>query len=368
MKKLYRKLSELNIDMNIEPMDVDELEKDRIKKIVLKGKKKNNLSRNLSVAASLLVASSISLSIAFPTFATNLPIIGDIFEFFNEDDRYVFEDYSKYSTDIGVSKESNGINITLTDAVYDGENITIAYTMVSEKDLGERPVLEGDLIVEEFNGAYEHTGFFKHHLTEKIGENEYAGLYVFELIDGPKPTEINVSWKGDSVINLSNANQAISGEWSYQFALHSLESETQDLIEYGYKSEDNGIEISLTKMTANPISTTLYLTEKIDERAVAMEADEFRGVLIEYSVTDDLGNKQNFIHYRDTGHSTDFEPDHVSVPRLTMNAFDDEATSITITPTVHVYKVKNPDSNGSGPLELVMAPYEIESIEFPLNK
>lgn len=354
--------------MNIGPMNVNELEKARIKKNVLKSKKKNHLSRNLSVAASLLVASSISLSIAFPTFAAKLPIIGNIFEFFNEDDRYVFENYSNYSTEIGVSKESNGINITLTDAVYDGESITIAYTMESEKDLGERPVLKGDLIVEEFNGAYEQKGFFKHDLTEKINENEYAGLYVFELIDGPKPSEINVSWEGDSVINLNNANQAISGEWSYQFALHALESETEDIIDSGYKSEDNGVEISLTKMAETPISTTLYLTEIVDERAIAKEDDEFRGVLIEYSVVDDLGNKQNFIHYRNTGHSTDFEPGHVSHPRLTMNAFDDRATSITITPTVHVYTVKNPDSNGSGPLELVMTPYEIESIVYPLNK
>ncbi|MBD8032961.1 MULTISPECIES: DUF4179 domain-containing protein [Solibacillus] len=367
MKKFYRKLNDLKIEMDIEPMDVDELEKARIKKNVLKGKKKNNLFRNIAVAASLLLASSFTLSIAFPTYAAKLPIIGSVFELFNEDDRYVFGEYSNYSTDIGISKESNGINITLTDAVYDGENVAIAYTIESEKDLGERPILEGDFIVEEFNGAYEHNGYSENYLTKKIGENEYAVLYVNELIKGPKPSKINVSWEGNSVRNLNNGKQQNSGEWSYQFALQALESETENLIGTGYNTEDTGVAITLIKKTETPISSTFYLSELVDERLVSKEDDEFRGVLIEYNVTDDLGNKQNFIHYRDTGHSTDFLG-NVSFPRLTLGDFDNRAKSITITPTVHVLTVGKSDSDGNRPLVPVMAPYEIDPIVFPLNK
>jgi hypothetical protein len=63
-----------------------------------------------------------------------LPIIGNIFEFFsNESKSYVFDEYNQYSTEIGTTKESNGVEITITNAVYDGESVTIAYTMRSEK-------------------------------------------------------------------------------------------------------------------------------------------------------------------------------------------------------------------------------------------
>ena len=108
----------------------------------MKSQKKRHISRNFSVAAALLVASSITLSFAFPTIAAKLPIMGDIFGLFSNDEEYVFEKYNTYSTDIGITKESNGISLTLTDAVYDGENITIAYTLKSEHDLGDRPVLK----------------------------------------------------------------------------------------------------------------------------------------------------------------------------------------------------------------------------------
>ena len=160
LKKLFQQFNNLNIDTDLQPMEVSDFEKEKVKRTVMRGKRKNHLPRNLSVAAAFLVASSITLSVAFPTFAAKLPIVGNIFELFNDNERYVFEKYDTHATDIGVTKESNGISVTVTDAVYDGENITIAYTMESEKDLGERPVLEGILDAEEFHNMYKDYGYF----------------------------------------------------------------------------------------------------------------------------------------------------------------------------------------------------------------
>ena len=189
-------------------MEVSDLEKKKVIRNVIRGQKKNHFPRNLSAAVAILVCSSIALGIANPTFAAKLPIVGSIFELFNNDETYVFEDFDKHATEIGITKESNGISVTVTDAVYDGENITIAYTMESEMDLGDSPVLEGKLDAEEFQDRYKDYGYFPKHSTKKISDNEYAGLFIFQLIDGPKPDVVHVTWDGDNVFNLANTEMA----------------------------------------------------------------------------------------------------------------------------------------------------------------
>ena len=292
MKKLYKQFAKLNIEMDIQPMEVSELEKERVKRTVMKRKKKNHFSRNFSVAAAFFIASSITLSFAFPTFAAKLPVIGNIFELFNDDEKYVFEKYDTYSTEIGVTKESNGISVTVKDAVYDGENITIAYTIKSDQDLGERPVLMGDWVVDEFKDMYKDSGYSYNYIIEKINDNEYAVLYIYELIEGPKPDEVHITWQGDKIQNLNNVNNTFLGDRSFQFSLNALESKTQEFTG-SIKSEEEDIGVGVTKMTETPVSTTLYLTEVADVRAIAKEDEEWRGVPIDYIVSDDLGNEYN---------------------------------------------------------------------------
>lgn len=96
---------------------------------------------------------------------------------------------------------------------------------------------------------------------------------------------------------------------------------------------------------------------------IAKEEEAWRGVLIEYKVSDNLGNEYNIVQYRGTGHSTDFNDLSVSHARITTNRFDEKATSIMITPVVGIYKMK--DSEGS--LELIKEPYKIEPIIVPIK-
>lgn len=345
-------------------MEVSDLEKERVKKNLIKNKKKRYISRNFSVAAALLVASSITFSFAFPTIAAKLPIMGDIFELFNNDEEYVFEKHNTYSTEIGISEESNEIDVTVTDAVYDGENITIAYTIKSEHDLGARPILDGNLVADEFEDEYEYSGYAENYIIEKISEKEYAVVYIYELIKGPKPDKIHITWQGDTIIDLNNVSNTFQGDWSFQFSLNALESETQKFTGGSIITEEDSIEILVTKMTETPISTTLYLSEGVDIRLIAEEDEELRVVQIEYTVFDNLGNKYNTIHYRDIGHSTDFPKTRHSYPRLTTTNFHEKATSLTITPIINIYKKKENDTL----LELVKEPYTIEPIHMPLNK
>jgi len=362
MKKLYKQFNDLNLDINMEPMEVSRLEKERIKRNVMKVKKKKHFIRNFIVAATFFIAFSMTLGYTFPTFAANLPFIGSIFELFIDDERYVFNNYNHYSTNVEMSQESNGVEVTVTDAVYDGENITIAYTIKSEKDLGERPVLfreNRELTAEEFGNRYQYSGFSTNYLVQKISNNEYAVLYIFELIRGSKPEEVHITFQGNQIVDLNNGNNSVAGDWAFEFILEKLESETQRVEKDRMKTEGEGIKIEAFKITKTPISTAFYLSEEV---LIANENDAWRGVLIDYIVSDNLGNNYNVIHFRGTSHNTDFEG-RGNFPRIVANNFDEQATSVMITPVVGVYKIKD----SSGALEPIKEPYTLKPIVVPIK-
>ncbi len=368
---IFKDLNDIKLDVEAyEEIPLSEVEQKRLiirthKKIKsTKAKTFKRKKRFIAAFASISAISLITLNIAFPTFAEKLPTLTNIFEFFTDNERNIFDNFSEHATSIGLTQENNGISITVTDAVYDKENITIAYKIKSEQDLGERPVLLGDIIVDEFGNQYEHSGYSKNYLVKKIDNHEYAVLYVYELISGSKPETINISWQGDNVRNLNNVSQFVDGHWEFEFSLQALENSVMNFKSHNIHSLDPGIKISLVEMTQSPISTTIQLAEKVDERLISQEQEELSLVLIEYLVSDDLGNNYNIIHYRDTGHSTDFNPNHISAPRITTNLINNDASFITITPIVNVYKV----SNSQGHLEQIVKPYEIEPILVPLNK
>ncbi|MGE7935051.1 DUF4179 domain-containing protein [Viridibacillus arvi] len=363
MKKLYKQFNHLKIDMNMDPMEVSTLEKERIKRNVMKVKKKKHLTRNFVAAAAFLVTSSISIGYAFPTFAANIPVVGNIFGLFVDDEKYVFEKHDEYSTSIGTTQESNDVEVTVTDAVYDGENITIAYTIKSEKRLGERPILEGEITADEFENSYEHSGFDNHYIVKKINDKEYAVLYIYELIKGPKPEKVQITFQGNKIVDLNNVNNEITGDWSFEFTLEKLASETKVFEKGSIKTEAEGTEVIVSELTETPISTTLKISELVDMAFIAKEEEAWRGVLIEYKVSDNLGNEYNIVHHGGTGHSTDFNELSVSHARITTNRFDEKATSIMITPVVGIYKMK--DSEGA--LELIKEPYKIEPIIVPIK-
>ena len=147
-----------------------------------------------------------------------------------------------------------------------------------------------------------------------------------------------------------------------------LDTKTKKYVPSEVFSEDKGIEVGVTKLTQTPVSSTIYLSELVDERIVSQEEKQLRTVSIEYLISDNLGKEYKHVHYRDTGHSTDFDVDHRSYPRITTNVVDDAATTLSITPIVHVYGVANPNSNGEGALVPAMEPYAIEPIQVPINK
>lgn len=334
-----------------------------------RGKVKNR-KYMFTAVASVAAASFLTLSLTVPALAEKFNI-KNVFDFFTNEEQYIFEEFNEHALYIGQVQEDNGIKITLTQAVYDKDSLTVAYTISSEKDLGERPVLDNAIDVEEYGTVNEDYVYSRNYLVEKISNFEYAVLevYNFSYYDNSKevPDTLHISWDGGRVANLNKGSQSTLGNWNFEFTLQSLESASSNFADRNVQTSDTGIEIEVAKMTQSPISTTFYINEKIDERIVSQEDIEMRGVLIEYLVSDDLGNDYNYIHNRGTGHSTDFNANHISTPQIVLNPIHVDASYIYLTPVINVFKVENTNANGSGTVVPAMKPFQIEPIRVPLN-
>ena len=374
---IYKDLNDVHLDVNkYEEIPLSPLQE---KQIIQRTKKKlnnkqprkaKNKKYMFTAVASVAAVSFLTVSLTVPAFAEKFNIM-NLFDFFTNDKHYIFEEFNEHATFIGQVQKEKDIKITLNQAVYDKDRITIAYTIHSEKDLGERPVLDNAISVEEYGTVNEDHLYSRKYLVEKISNFEYAVLevYNFSYYDNSKivPETLHISWDGGRVANLNNSSQFTLGNWNFEFTLQSLESATVNFADLNVQTTDTGIEIKVEKMTQSPISTTFYINEKVDERIVSQEEIEMRGVLIQYLVSDDLGNEYNYIHSRSTGHSTDFDANHVSTPQLLLNRIHEDASYIYLTPVINVIKVVNPDANGSGSGLPAMEPFQIEPIRVPLN-
>lgn len=374
---IYKDLNDVHIDVKkyeeipLSPLQEKQIIQRTQKKLNNKqpGKVKNK-KYMFTAVASVAAASFLTLSLTVPAFAEKFNIM-NLFDFFTNEDQYIFEEFNEHASFIGQVQEDNGIKITLNQAVYDKESLTIAYTINSEKDLGERPVLDNAINVEEYGTVNEDYIYSRNYLVEKISNFEYAVLevYNFSYYDNLKaaPDTLHISWDGGRVANLNKGSQFTLGNWNFEFTLQSLESVAVNFADRNVQTTDTGIEIEVAKMTQSPISTTFYISEKVDERIVSQEEIEMRGVLIDYLVSDDLGNEYNYIHSRSTDHSTDFDANHISTPQIVLDPIHEEASYIYIKPVINVFKVENPDANGSGNVVPALEPFQIEPIRVPLN-
>ena len=145
MKDIYELLNDVDIDENeMEIMEVSEFEKEKVKKSLRKSIKKNNGWKKKSLIAAALCCAMIgsvgAVGITNPAYAAEIPIVGDIFRFLDNGRTGVYDKYKENANEINVTKESNGVAITIKDAIFDGKTVSYTYEIKSDKDLGESPI------------------------------------------------------------------------------------------------------------------------------------------------------------------------------------------------------------------------------------
>jgi hypothetical protein len=338
MKDIYELLNDINIDENeFEEMEVSEFEKTNVKKALKNSIHKNNKMKAWKksiVAASVLVGLSVTSLITLPAYAGSIPVINDIFRFFdigtteqygaekensnksnNTKETGLYYDYKKFSNEVNITTESNGIKFTINDAVFDGKTATITYTIESEQELDNAGISLPNI---EGMGAMGGTG-----ITTKIDKNKYVGLLTASNMENKNLDVANITWHIDSIRNPATQTD-IKGDWKFSFSVNATESKVNLLS--NASSDKNGVKVNVEKISITPMSFTVYYNQEISE----MLRNTWDGVQVDLEIKDDLGN---IYSGQGNGGVGIVEDGSMSLSK-TFEKLDKKATKLIITPHV----------------------------------
>lgn len=341
MKSLYERLNELNSNEEIEPMDVSDVEKkamkQRVRKKINQQRRVPKIWRNAAAAAVITVASVTTIGLGFPTLASQIPIVSNIFSVFNEDQDGLYTAYEEFATDVSEAQTSNGVTIMIDRAVYDGKSVTLTYSVETEKELGQDSGVNATLDVAKSSGS----GGTSSPL-QKVEDHKYVGLITSTpMLDAPQDT-IQVSWSPRSIDNYDTMEE-IKGKWDFEFTLEAVTGNGQDVKQ---SVADEGIEISLDTISYTDISTVIEYSQTVDPSVT----EKWEWVTTDLLIQDNLGNE-----YLSNGNSGYSEHNQDYKWSTTVKKVDPRATVLIITPEVTLSK-----GSGNGYEKMKLDPMQVK--------
>ncbi|MBO1578544.1 DUF4179 domain-containing protein [Bacillus sp. XF8] len=331
MKDIYELFNGIEIDeKEFEEMEASEFEKEKVKrnlKQAIHKKKKTRNWKKRTAAASVLVGLSVAtLGIGFPTYAGSLPIVGDIFRFLDNGRTGLYENYKEFSTELNMTRESNGVKITINDVISDGRTVSITYSMESEQDLGDDPILLGGLHIMESDGG---TGSSQ---ISKVADKKYVGMVTTTHHDSNKGDKINLRWNIDK-IETPDKKKEIKGNWNFALTVKAMDSKERTI---NGSSEKEGVKVNMEKVAVSPISFILYYNQEVSKNT----RKEWDAVDVELEVKDDLGN-----HYSGEGNGGSGKDSYNIHWSDTFQKLNENATKLIITPRVNL-RIHTPENHG----------------------
>ena len=309
-------MKEKDIDKIKIPSNLDDV----IENAIEEGYKRRNRSemknkwkkRGVAVAATVIIGTT-AFGVAFPTYAKDIPIIGNIFEYLSENKNGSYTGYKDYSKTLDMVQESNDIKFTLNDAIYDGTTVMVTYTMESKEDLGEQITVRDDLSIKGYKGGMAgSSGVYK------VRDNTYIG-FTRMSIDQVKD-QLDVELIVDSVKDFEDLD--IKGDWKFKFNLKKTDT---DIMIANKSVEKEGINLNIEKITFTPMSTIIHYSQQASDEALG----EYHSIYTELvEVKDDLGNV--YVGEGNGGSGTKALMNWTS----TYEKIDKNATKLIITPKV----------------------------------
>lgn len=198
-----KKYEEINIPKNID----DIIEQGVAKAINEQKYQKNKFTKHISKVAVASFIGIITIGAVNPAIASRILFLGNIFNEI-EKNLYFPGPYSQYSTSINETAYSNGIGVTLSEVLCDGESIYVTYKVESDNPLpssswnNEKSVNPtNQLILEE---AYSTVSFDD----DEIHDSGIAGIEG-KFID-------KFTFVGMQKYKLSNLNSEVPGEFTFK--------------------------------------------------------------------------------------------------------------------------------------------------------
>lgn len=318
MKDIYELFNNIDIDENeFVEMETNEIESIKLKKSL---KKSINMRKNkkgkYALVASIAFITTLILGVSFPTYAKQIPIIGNVFAALEDS---IYKNYKESANELNITKESNGINITVNDAVFDGTNITLTYTIESDRDLGEDIRLWNYM---KLNGL-EHSGSTTSNKFVKISENTYMGqenISLFDLFKKPKDS-IDFTLDIRGIIDSDNQTET-KGKWKFDISLDATKGDT---ILVNKSVENQGVTATIDRVTINPMSVFIAYSQNVSKNVT----DKYDDAMMDLEVRDDLGNI-----YQIEGHGSTGDTEMNLLSSMTIEKLKGGAKKLIITPKV----------------------------------
>ena len=251
---MNKKLDDIKIPSNIDNIidsAIDKAVEDK-----LKLKKKNKRKVIGTVAASLGLF--LTLGITSPAFASNIPVIGSVFE--EIQDKIGFSGrYTNYATGVNQTVYDNGIGMTLSEILCDGQSLYVTYVVESEEPFKYTkykydPVRDYDITEETANRivgtqlldeSYSKVSFSNNQLDNTgvaglegryIDDHTFVGVERYNLYElfTEIPDEFEFEVKYKRLVGIpwrdTEKDQVFKGNWNFKVPVKVDKSITEEII------------------------------------------------------------------------------------------------------------------------------------------
>lgn len=281
-------MSNENINNIKIPANIDESIDKGILRIIKEQKNRRKKAIGGIVA---MLAIIVTIGISTPTFAKNIPILNEIFNFLEKNKNELPEmpknNLSQHVDTLGLTSEDNGIKITMQEVVYDSENVYISYKVESEElfPYKTKSYLVNNNGINEYETKnidwmwLEQTANIDNSTKELISSNHLNGMIINDntfigivkyevptLDDGSKPESFNASINidyicfprekddKDNLIYYEENKFKVDGNWSFNIPI-TIDKSLEEVIEVNEVKEG----FKLEKIIKNPF----YIKVKI---------------------------------------------------------------------------------------------------------
>lgn len=330
---------DLDVDQ-IEPKPLSDVQKKKIKTHVLAYNKYDKKKFNMQhlTAAAILGLSVVTASyFALPTVAGQIPFMQNVLMYFEDEE--LPTTYVDLATVVNQVQTSNGIDIMIENAVYDGTNVMVTYAVQTELVLGDNPRATGWLDIKESSGMSGSGSI------EKINDTTYVGVEkVTPHFKKENPEEILVEWAPQAFTNEQTSEQ-IEGDWQFEFKLTQLAT---NLLPLDESIKQDGINLTMKSLELSEMAAVLDYEFDVDTSTL----DDWPFVSIEINeVKDNLGN----VYEVNGNGGISYDNGTFNKSKATIYSVDEQASSLTITPEIYY-------SKGSGE-ELEIVPMSTITID-----
>lgn len=282
-QELLEILSNVNIveeeleldDIEVTSKDIKEIKKQVFKNIKINKKQNSVIKRMTIVAASI----SLVFTVGFinPALAEKLPIIGAMFKLIEKNVESP-ADYSKYAASLNEAVSDNGIKVTVSDILCDGEGLYVTYKIESKEpfkyELDGNEPLDSDQLLE--NEDYHKVSFSDNELVmgkvsgldgKFIDEHTFVGMKKYYLNSLGKEIpdnfdfEVKITSLTTHVSDNNSKSQIFNGSWAFKVPVKVDKSISKN-ININYKT-DSGF--SIDSIIVTPFSVVINSTNPDNE-------------------------------------------------------------------------------------------------------